>query len=235
MNDIPDHSTEVTTEDFHSFWNTAKESTSSSKSGRHFGHYKAACSDPLLVSLHVRNINLASTRGMPLPRWKQGVTVLLEKVAGNKEIAKLRAICLLEADFNWWLKVIFAKRMMHRMRTQNILPAEQGASTGRTTIDSSMLKQLFFNQTNVLHIPSVVSSTDAKNCYDSGNHAAGSLSLQAMHVPIHMVRCYLLCIQMMQFFIKTGFGMAKRSYGGTAASPFMGLAQGSGAAPLHGL
>jgi hypothetical protein len=35
--------------------------------------------------------------------------VLLEKVAGNNFVHKLWAICLLEADFNWIKKVIFAK------------------------------------------------------------------------------------------------------------------------------
>ena len=99
----------VTPTEFTTFWTSAKESTSSSKSGRHFGHYRAICHDPALVELHVRNINQAASRGLPLTRWKQGVTVLLEKTAGNNNLEKLRAICLLEADFNWWLKVTDAQ------------------------------------------------------------------------------------------------------------------------------
>ena len=54
------------------------------------------------------------------------MTVLLEKVAGNSRIDKLHAICLLEVDFNWWLKVVFAKQMMHRMKSAGVLPLEQG-------------------------------------------------------------------------------------------------------------
>ena len=69
--------------------------------------------------------------------------MLLEKVAGNIRIDKLRAICLLEADFNWWLKVVFAKRMTHRMKKTGVLPLEQGATAGKTALDSSMAKQLF--------------------------------------------------------------------------------------------
>ena len=94
-----------------------------------------------------------------------------------------------------------------------------------------MLKQLFFDQSNVLHLPSAVSSNDAENCYDSVNHAAGSLALQAMRVPLHMVQCYLLCIQTMRFFLKTGYGIPKTSYRGTTDNSFMGLSQGSGASP----
>jgi hypothetical protein len=35
----------------------------------------------------------------------------------------------------------------------------------------------------------------------------------------------------MQFFLKTGFGLAKTWYGGSLQNPYMGLVQGSGAAP----
>ncbi|KAL3780888.1 hypothetical protein HJC23_009934 [Cyclotella cryptica] len=200
----------VTQDDFIDFWATSKESTSSSKSGRHFGHYRAITEDESLVSLHVTSINLAAGRGRPLDRWREGVTVLLEKVAGNNRIDKLRAICLLEADFNWWLK---------------------GATSGKTALDSSMSKQFFFDQANVLHQTVAVTSTDAANCYDAVNHTAISMALQAMHVPLMVVKCYLLWIQTMKFFLKTGFGMAKQSYGGTVADPYMGLTQGSGASP----
>ena len=41
--DIPSSSSEVTVEEFTSFWKTCKEKTSSSKSGCHFGYYSAIC------------------------------------------------------------------------------------------------------------------------------------------------------------------------------------------------
>ena len=48
--------------------------------------------------------------------------VLLEKVCGYNYVHKLRAICLLEADFNWWNKLIFAKRMMTLARDSDMIP-----------------------------------------------------------------------------------------------------------------
>ena len=143
----------VTAEEFTTFWNSAKEATSSSKSGRHFGHYKAITSNPVLVNLHVTNINLAAIRGEPLQRWCEGVNVLLEKIAGNSHIDKLRAICLLEADFNWWLKVIFARRMMSYMSSTGTLPPEQGATRGKppsthhSSNNSFMTKPIFCMKT----------------------------------------------------------------------------------------
>jgi hypothetical protein len=221
----------VTNEDFIMYWGKANELTSSSKSGRHFGHYKAICSDKRLVSLHVNSINMATTRGTPLTRWGQGVTVLLEKVAGTAKIDKLRAICLLEADFNWWLKVIFAKRMMQQMKDAGAIPLEQGAVKGKNTTNNSLLKQLFFDQANILHEDCALSSTDAENCYDAVNHAACSIALQAMGVFVEFVICYLFCIQTMQYYLATGHGLSTSSYGGSRKSICMGLVQGSGAAP----
>ena len=139
LEQYPMNTQAVTSKDFTTFWSSAKESTSSSKSGSHFGHYKAITHDPVLVNIHVTNINLATTRGEPLTRWCEGVNVLLEKVAGNSHIDKLRAICLLEADFNWWLKIIFARRMMSHMAMTEKLPPEQGATKGRTPLDTSLL------------------------------------------------------------------------------------------------
>ena len=231
LEQLPMDQQAVTPTEFTSFWSSAKESTSSSKSGRHFGHYKAMTDDPALVTLHVTNINLAATRGEPLTRWCEGVNVLLEKIPGNTNIDKLRAICLLEADFNWWLKIIFARRMMSHMATTNILPPEQGATKGKTPLDTSLLKRLFFDQSNILHEDSSSSSTDAEYCYDAVNHAACSIALQAVGVHINMVKCYLTSVQWMQYFLQTGFGLSAHSYGGSPDSICMGLTQGSGASP----
>ena len=174
---------------------------------------------------------MATTKGSPLSRWGQGVTVLLEKIAGTASIEKLRAICLLEVDFNWWLKVIFARKMMHRMKHAGVIPLEQGAVTGKSTINNSLLKQLFFDQANILHEDCALSSTDAENCYDAVNHAACSIALQAMGVMVEFVLCYLYCIQVMQYYLITGHGLSVSSYGGSPESKCMGLVQGSGAAP----
>lgn len=231
MSELPQDTPDITVSDYIDFWSTAKEATASSKSGRHFGHYKAVCTHPGLVNLHVKSINLAAQRGNPLVRWRQGVTVLLEKIAGDISIDKLRAICLLEADFNWWLKVIFARKMIARMRSHGVIPLEQGAVKGKMATDTSLMKQLFLDQANILHEDCAITSTDAANCYDAGNHTATGLSLQAMGIHMNFISCYLKCVQLMRYFLQTGFGLSETSYGGTSDSVCMGLIQGSGAAP----
>ena len=50
-----------TVEDFIDFWRSAREETSSSDSGRHFGHYIAASDDPYLAILHVESMNISAS------------------------------------------------------------------------------------------------------------------------------------------------------------------------------
>ncbi len=50
----------------------------------------------------------------PLARWDRGLAVQLEKIVGNVFVHKLRTICLLEADFNWWNELLFFKQTMQQ-------------------------------------------------------------------------------------------------------------------------
>ena len=59
---------------------------------------------------------------------------------------------------------------------------EQGAVKGTTTTNIALMKQLYFDQANILHDDCALASTDAANCYDAVNHAVASIALQAMGV-----------------------------------------------------
>ena len=58
--------TYVTVEDFQYYWQRANERISSSYSGLHFGHYKAASFDPELSALHAAKLTLCAKMGVPL-------------------------------------------------------------------------------------------------------------------------------------------------------------------------
>jgi hypothetical protein len=102
----------------------AREHTGSSYSGLHFGHYIAASYCPDLSLLHVAILSICARKGVPLAQWGKGLMVLLEKILGYVFAHKLRTICLLEANFNWWNKLIFAKRMMQQVVQDGHIPQE---------------------------------------------------------------------------------------------------------------
>jgi hypothetical protein len=107
-------SCEITRQDFQCHWRQSRERTSSSVSGLHYGHYKAAAHSNFLSKIHALMTELAVTGGSPLARWESGLSVMLEKTKGVLQVDKLRAILLMEADFNFYNGLMFAKRMMDR-------------------------------------------------------------------------------------------------------------------------
>ena len=133
----------VSISDFQDYWQHASEDTQSSFSGCHFGHYIAASKDLYLSALHAANILLATSTGTPLKRWGTSLTILLEKIAGNIFIDKMRAIHLLEADYNWMNKLIFAKRMMDLAHGQIIVPPKQFAKQGTQEAEGVLSTVLF--------------------------------------------------------------------------------------------
>jgi hypothetical protein len=115
--------TEISKEDFISGFKGWKESTSTSPSGQHLGHYKAIVNDPDLkkqdpekshlqewstnfVSCLVKLLNIPIKYGFAPKRWCTSVTVMIEKDPGDPQIERLCVIHLFEANYNLTLKLL---------------------------------------------------------------------------------------------------------------------------------
>ena len=77
-----------------------------------------------IVEIKCKLVNLAIRSNHLLSQWIKGVSVMLEKVAGNVYIQKLRAILLLEADFNAIHKIMFNNRLISNIEAVNTILME---------------------------------------------------------------------------------------------------------------
>ncbi len=223
--------TYVTVKDFQYFWQRAREGIGSPYSGLHFGHYKRASFCTNLSALHASKLSLVARKGIPLSQWNRGLTVLLKKIVGNVFVHKLRAICLLEADFNWWNKLIFAKTMMQQAINEGSIPQLCFAKKNSHCNYAVLRKQFFCNSSRTWHHPVGLGECDFSDCYDQAAHPPTSIALPRWQIPVMVIRVLLTSMQVMQYFLKTGFGKSSKSYGGTSDSPNSGLGQRSGASP----
>jgi hypothetical protein len=78
-----------------------------------------------------------------LLRWTVGLTVLLEKTWGNNKIHKMRGIVLVECDFNWYMKIVIAQRMLKSAQGKDQVPMECFAKKGSNCINAVMTKIMF--------------------------------------------------------------------------------------------
>jgi hypothetical protein len=77
----------ITPEELTHFWKKVGEFTSSSSSGVHYGHFKAAIQDPMCTRVLGLQLTVIAHSGMPPESWSVGLQVMLEKIAG---------VCLVE-------------------------------------------------------------------------------------------------------------------------------------------
>ncbi len=85
-------STTITPVEWNNHWRPAREETSSSISGQHFGHSKAGLQSKYVSYLQALQATLIVKREIVLERWLNGLTVMLEKIFGCLLITKLRSI-----------------------------------------------------------------------------------------------------------------------------------------------
>jgi len=143
--EITDCPSKITPEQHKQGWMKAKESTSSSLSGAHFGHYKASATHKLINKLHTLLADIPLQMSFSYRRWKKGINVMLKKIAGNCEASKLCIILLFEADFNQLNKLV-GKEMMYQAEENGLVAGEQyGSQHGKSTITQSLNKCLAFD------------------------------------------------------------------------------------------
>ena len=126
----------ITPEEFKSFWQKVNEFTSSSMSGVHYGHYKAAIQDDTISAALALQLTVVARSGIPPESWSVGLQVMLEKIAGVCLVEKLRAIQLYEADFNCYNQFIFGRHAMQTLTESGHIPEELFSQKGSTAEDA---------------------------------------------------------------------------------------------------
>ncbi|KAI2513961.1 hypothetical protein MHU86_345 [Fragilaria crotonensis] len=194
------------------------ESTSTSPSGRHLGHYKAIIQHPDLLLCTVQFLNIAITRGIAIPRWCHATNVLIEKDPGRPRINRLRIIHLFEAERKAWELDI-----LH--------PDQYGSVPTRTAIDPVMLTELTTDLCRVLKHDLARFDNDASACYDRIIVALGMLAARRCGMPENAIQAHAEALEFMKYTVKTVYGVSGDNYHGTPFEPLFGTGQGSGASP----
>ena len=221
----------INKEEWARHWSKAREDTSSSYSGRHFGYYKAAHHSEYILHFQALLATLVFHRGLVLNRWACGLSVMLQKLFGCNLVSKLRSILLIEADFNAANKILFGTRMLDNARKYRLMPGEIYSERGRTAEDGTLAKIIAYDIARQFRIPLGISSVDADNCFDRVAHPIASMMFQALGVPSSAAEALLSTIQEMKFYLRTGFGDSKEYTKSENGIKTQGYMQGNGMAP----
>ena len=166
-------------------------------------------------------MNLAIISGRPLLRWIKGVLVMLEKSAGDVNVQKLRAILLLEADFNAIHKIIFNSRLILSIKAANAIPMEViGGRRSQAATHLALDKKLIADIANMRKLLTITICADATNCYDRVAHPFASLCAQYFGLDVMYLAVLFRAIQSMKIFLCTLYGISENYYSDNEGKPF---------------
>ena len=112
-----------------------------------------------------------------------------------------------------------------------MIPSEQYSDKQNTAEDGSFDKILQGDISRQKCMSMSIISADTANCYDRVHHTIMALVFLSLGVRTGAIKAMLQSIQLMKFFLRTGWGESTDCFGGDILRILHGLCQGNGAAP----
>ncbi len=213
-------------------WVRAKEKTASSPSGIHFGHYIAGVEEIVIAKINRLMATIPMMTGISPIWWRTTLNVMLEKLAGNCSVEKLRIIMLFEADLNnnnkWLGRALMANAEKHKA----LAPEQYGSRKGKAAGIQCLNKRLFYDYIRGRRIPAALCSNDAKSCYDRIVLIIAALCLCRLGAPIKATASMITTLAQLRHHVRSAFGSSTQSQGQQEwTEPVAGIGQGNGAGP----
>ena len=187
----PVHPT-ITEQDFVGKLRVWRESTTTSPSGLHLGHYKALCArhrysdiddedltedqvvekqelnmmQQQLLELHLNLLNYALSRGYSYRRWQTIANTILFKDNDNVKIHRTRVIHIYEADFNLALGLKWRAAIFRSEFYRVLNDGQYGSRPQRNAIDPVIIEELQLELSRASRKTFAQTIYDATLCYD---------------------------------------------------------------------
>ena len=221
-----------------------KESTSTSPSGLHLGHYHCMWRKPNdenrdkivedqqnLLECLVNLLNYSLKYGYTFRRWTKIVNIMLQKDQGNPRIHRLRVIHIYEADYNLLLAVKW-RQALHHAEDNNLLnEGLYGSRPGRSAHDPALIEVLQHEMYRMSMKPGINFDLDATSCYDRILASLASISSRRVGMAKNVAYLNATTLEQASYHLKTSLGISTENYSHCNEYPIHGTGQGSGNSP----
>jgi hypothetical protein len=185
-----------------------------------------------ILRLHHMMLQIAQYWCKPFSRWKTETEVMLEKDKGDPKIDQLRIICLYKADYNIFLKIMWAHRLVKICEEHELFDDTQsGGRPNRTSGDVAVRKMLTYAYSRVTRTLFACMDLDAKSCYDRIMASFGMLCSRYFGMPKEACILHGTTISEMQHHVKTALGISSSFFQSTPERVLYGSGQGSSRSP----
>ena len=233
-----------------------RESTSTSPSGLHLGHYKSLIArhqysevdqndnenlqsskselDMMqreLRTLHLRLMNYALARGYSYHRWQTVANSMIFKEAGNIKIHRTRVIHIYEADFNLCMGLKWRSAVFQSEKMNELHQGQFGGRTRCTASDPVLIEEVQMDISRVTRKTLVQTNHDATSCYDRIIPNLAMVASQKFGVSPTATEACAATLEKAEYRIRTDLGLSPTGYHHSSDHPIFGTGQGSAFSP----
>jgi hypothetical protein len=238
----------VTKKEFVGKFKSWRESTSTSPSGRHLGHYKSLVStidrsledgertkyrayQDEITECYLGLINYAIKHKYSLERWKTIVNMMIYKEQGNVKIHRLRVIHLYEADLGFLWGAKWGKAMRTAVKERTLHQGQYGGLPGRDCTSLTYLEELRFDYAALTRVSFANFDNDATACYDRILCSVASLAGRKYGIHKDIIFVHAQTLEEAEFKLKASNKVSETSYRHCIKFPIHGTGQGSTNSP----
>jgi hypothetical protein len=246
--EVEDNVRFVTKKDFTGKFKAWRESTSTSPSGRHLGHYKALVStidrslaeveqtkyrayQDKMIDCYVSLINYAIKHKYSFKSWKTIVNMMIYKEQSNVKIHRLRVIHLYEADLGFLWGAKWEKAMRTAVNEKTLHQGEYGGLPGRNCTSLTYLEELRFDYAAFTGASFANFDNDATACYDRILCSIASLAGRKYGIYKKIIFVHAQTLEEAEFKLKASDKVSETSYCHCIKFPIHGTGQGSTNSP----
>ena len=156
---------------------------------------------------------------------------MLPKDPGMPKVERLRVIQLLQADYNFVLRIIWGRRLVWNAQKYGIYMPAQRAQPGNLCIAAALNKVLSYDLMRQTKKLAASFDNDAKGCYDNIVPPQAMVNCRRLGLPKPAAKILTTILNNTVYRIRTGHGISARTYQTNALRRILGTGQGSCASP----
>ena len=220
---------QYTLEKWSNYIKNVKEKTTTSPSGRHFGHLKTMREYlPSIFEQVYTIMNVAVRNNIILERWKCTVTILIEKHKNRPYVHRTRPLHIVEPEVNAIAKEVWARNLMREAEKENKVSDDQYGGRKNRQAQSAVLNKIMYYNINAQTLTETqYDDDDLRSNYDREMVHLVLAEANIKH-GIHKDNTEFVkeFIAQQRFHIKTGHGVSKMWYEDSEECHIYGMGQG---------
>jgi hypothetical protein len=150
---------------------------------------------------------------------------MIEKIPGCPKINKLRVIHLYEADYNLFLKIVWALKLVWNIHDNNRLNEGQADSRHFNASDVVIQKEMKYLYSRLTKTHLATMDNDEKSCYDRIICNLAVIISQYYGLSHNMALLQATTLKKMKFRLRTALGGSTRTYRHSPSTPIHGTGQ----------